>query len=183
MLWFVCKSKVRLTLARTRVGEGGGALASSLYTILTNLQVFQDTDDSRFPPRKSSPLIDDAVASWHGFIMTLLLIMICRFSLAQSDCCFLLSPVELPVPQWGEGTTLFHTSLLWSLPSLRVSRESETCPVYSYVQERRRSASLWGYELWGAVKTPWQMWVVAGQWSGLKGCKTLQWNVLPGGGE
>lgn len=117
MLWLVCRCKVGLVLARTRLGEGEGVLTSSLYTIPTGLWVFQDTDNSRFPPRKSSPLTDDAVASWHGFIMTSLLIMICQFSLAQPSCHFLFSPVELPV---------FCTSLLQSSPSLRVSRESET---------------------------------------------------------
>lgn len=35
--------------------------------------------------------------------MILLLIMICQFSLAQPDCCFSLSPVELPVPPVGQG--------------------------------------------------------------------------------
>lgn len=55
------------------------------------------------PSLKSSPMTDDAVASWHGFIMTLLLIMICQFSLAQPDCHFSLSPLELPAPLVGQG--------------------------------------------------------------------------------
>lgn len=87
-------------LARTRVGEGGGGLASSLYTIPTGLEVFQDRRQ-QVPSRKSSPMTDDAVASWHRFIMILLLITICQFSLAQPVCHFSLSPVELPVPLSG----------------------------------------------------------------------------------
>jgi len=111
--------------------EGGGrrrcAHVLTIHNSYRPPKFFQDTDGSRFPPRKSSPLIDDAVASWHGFMMTLLLIIICQFSLAQPDCHFLLSPVELPVPPVGRGDCHFSTSLPWSLPSLRASREREIC--------------------------------------------------------
>lgn len=43
-------------------------------------------------------LTDDAVASWRGFIMTLLLIRACQFSIAQP---VLFSAVELPEPPVG----------------------------------------------------------------------------------
>lgn len=43
-------------------------------------------------------LTDDAVASWRGFIMTLLLIRACQFSIAQP---VLFSAVELPEPLVG----------------------------------------------------------------------------------
>lgn len=95
----------------TRVGQGEGALASSLYTIPTSLCVFQDTDHSRFPPHKSSLLMSDAVASWLGFIMTLLLIMIWQFSLAQPGCHLSLLPVVCQCIQWGECTVVFCASL------------------------------------------------------------------------
>lgn len=42
-------------------------------------------------------LTDDAVASWHCFVMTLLLIRVCQFSIAQPVVFSAVELLELPV--------------------------------------------------------------------------------------
>lgn len=91
---------------KTCVGKDKGGGRRRWAGILTIHNSYRPRSFSRHrrqqvPSRKSSPMTDDAVASWHRFIMILLLITICQFSLAQPVCHFSLSPVELPVPLSG----------------------------------------------------------------------------------
>lgn len=137
--------------------EGGGVLVSSLYTTPTGLWIFQGWQ--QVPSLQIQPADRRCCCQLAWFYYDFVI----NHGLQVFSCSAWL---PLLVTTSGAANALSRVrGLPFYVPLCHGHFHFSGFPgrmklprVYNSVSEGRWSASLWGYNLWRAAKTPWQMW-------------------------